>query len=331
MNREENISFCTIITADYAPYALVLHDSLCRFNKTFHFSVFLSKGGLSEAFEKEFLRRKYVQLYDFKDLQNFSYAKDLKDKYCEERHDAFRWGMKPVFINFLLESFEKVIYLDCDIYFFSDFHFLYEELNHVALLLTPHWRNSNPLVEYDNFKLNFLEGLYNAGFIGASRGAELALNWWAKMILFKCEVNTAEGFYDDQRYLDLLPVLFENTGILRHKGCNVANWNKILCNRTLNDNGEVTINNHFPIVFVHFTNSLLTGVFYKNDKLLSFHLEQYRDNLLKYSDVDIIEEFSKKVRFKKLWSEEDFTPERQTITIAKRIRSLVKKIYKKIS
>src|SRR5690606_11460054 len=136
------------------------------------------------------------------------------------------------------------------------------------LLLSPHWRSSNPVKDVKNFKLNFMDGMYNGGFVGASVGALEALAYWAELCFHNIEVNRAEGYYVDQRYLDILPTRFEGVSHIRHKGCNVANWNQVDCERVVQPNGDVLINNRYPIVFVHYTNSMLRGILKGKDKSL---------------------------------------------------------------
>lgn len=78
--------------------------------------------------------------------------------------------MKPVFISYLLENgFEKVIFTDCDIFFFNDYAFLYQELDDAAVLLTPSFMTRYPDVLENEFISLFKYGIYNAGFIGASK------------------------------------------------------------------------------------------------------------------------------------------------------------------
>ncbi len=178
--------------------------------------------------------------------------------------DAFRWSMKPVLMKYLLEqkNVHKVIYLDCDIYFFGDYDFLFDELSRNNVLLSPHWRSSDPHKDPANFAMLYTEGLYNGGFAGANDAAIPALDWWAMACDYICVVDRARGMFVDQVHLNLLPVYFENIGILKHRGCNVANWNMIECERTLSGNNpEVLITGKYPIVFIHFAGSMIRGIF----------------------------------------------------------------------
>ncbi|WP_417890147.1 hypothetical protein [Xanthomarina gelatinilytica] len=282
----------TIITKDYGHYALTLQDSLLKFIPDIHFCVFVSNGTLLEETASILKSRPHTVIYYDNDFTD-TLAKQLKEKYSSSFHDAYRWGMKPILLKKLLHiGYDKAIYVDSDIYFFNDYNFLFKELEANNLLLSPHWRSSDPNKDLSNFKLNFLDGIYNGGFIGASKGAEAALSYWAELCLFNCEVDRANGFYVDQRYLDILPTRFKGVTHIKHKGCNVANWNQVDCERILQPDGNVLINNEVPIIFIHFTSSMFRGVLIKkDDSILLENIKIYRDNLLKYSDLDVIEHF----------------------------------------
>lgn len=288
---------CTIITADYAHFALALHDSIRRFKKNISFTVLVISGELGKQPRKEMQSRGTFFILDEKVFEENEIAKSLKEKYSKTDPDAYRWSMKPVLMEFLLKDYlERVIYLDSDIYFFSDFGFLFEELRDSHILLSPHYRCSDPYVDAFNFGLNFLEGLYNGGFIGGTKKGIPALQYWASLCLYKCEKESEQGFYDDQRYLDILPVVFEGVNHIKHKGCNIANWNQIECKRSLEGN-DILINGKYPIIFIHFTKSFFNGVLTGKDQLLLPYLKEYRDTLFEYSNKDIIEEYSEKEKF----------------------------------
>lgn len=314
----------TIITKNYGHYALVLHDSLINQLKYIHFCVFISNGKLPQDIQAQLLSRPNVTIY-YEDAIKDKLAIQLKEKFAKVYHDEYRWGMKPLLLNKLLDDgYERAIYVDSDICFYSDYAFLFESLKKYNILLSPHWRCSMPDIDTINFKLNFLDGIYNGGFIGASKGGEKALNYWAELCLFNCEVNRNEGFFVDQRYLDILPTRFEGVGHIIHKGCNVANWNQVDCKRILKPNGMVLINNKWPIVFVHFTNSTLGGILLGNDKFLYPFLEQYKDALLKYNDVNIIEEFFEKEHLKN--SRREVVIEKPVATKSKFYKRFIKKL-----
>ncbi|RXP52920.1 hypothetical protein EC396_10780 [Lutibacter sp. HS1-25] len=316
-------AICTIITGNYGHYALALYDSVEQFNKNVHFYIFVSDNELSSSIQKKIEDRTNIFVLNKNDLSVFKLAQQLEQKYAINNQDAYRWGMKPIILRYLLETnYAKAIYVDCDIHFFSDFNFLFHQLNHCNILLSPHFRSSNPKNDLLNFKLNFLDGIYNGGFIGASIGGIEALNYWAELCLYNCEVNRNEGFYVDQRYLDILHSRFEGVDVIRHKGCNIANWNQDDCKRVKLDDGTILINGQFPIVFIHFTNSFFRGVLDENDELLVKYLDSYKNSLLKYDDLDVIELYYLKGKM--------MTSRSETLTISKKKVSFFKKILKKI-
>ncbi|TDP00881.1 hypothetical protein [Flavobacterium sp. 245] len=319
-------AICTIITGNYGHYALALHDSICNFNATVSFFVFVSEGNLAANILDEIKKRKGIYVLTSLDLQKSELTKQVYSKYENINQDALRWTMKPIVMSYLLQGdYESVIYVDWDIHFFSDFNFLFDELKKCNVLLSPHWRCSDPNIDLLNFKLNFLDGIYNGGFIGASKAGSEALEYWAKLCIYKCEVNRNEGFYVDQRYLDILSSRFEKIHNITHKGCNVANWNVIDCKRVKQSSGEILINDNDPIVFIHFTNSLFKGAYlWKNDEILIPYIEKYRDYILRYSTVDVIQDF--------LHKGINIKPRSESIvnTNKNNSRKIFRKIYKKI-
>ena len=196
-----------------------------------------------------------------------------------------------LFIAYLLKNgSEKVIYVDPDIYFVSDFNFLFEKLNESHILLTPHWSNIDPSANEQGLYHILLDGLFNAGFIGASEKGLDAINWWGYACHFKMEKNRELGLFDDQKYLDILPVHFDNVEILNHKGCNLAAWNFGTCKREIVD-GQLMINRQFEPVFIHFTSDTIANIINHNDKYLIPYLEEYVD-LLKKESFDLHERFN---------------------------------------
>ena len=227
---------------------------------------------------------------------NTEMAAKIADKYRVAYLDGYRWSMKSVLLSYLtnVKQINKVVYVDPDIYFYQSPAFLFEELEDSDVLLTPHWRGKIPEVNPVNFALQFQEGIYNAGFIAVNAKAQLALEWWANACLYKCEPDKEAGILDDQSYLNLLPVYFDNVKILKHQGCNVANWNRDVCKRELNDDGETIINDKYPIIFIHYTGSTIGGILKGKDDLLANHLNEYKEIIDRYVGLDNI--VSKKER-----------------------------------
>lgn len=190
-------------------------------------------------------------------------------------NDRIRWALKPLLILQLLNNYDKVIYLDNDTFFFNSSEFLWDELDRNDVLLTPHNYPRDPKKNQNWLEANFKVGLYNAGFIGVNRNAKYIMDWWADCCLYRCEKSLIRGLFDDQKYLDLIPVMHPNTKIIEHKGCNVAGWNTEVCKRIEQPDGSVLIDNKWPIVFIHFNGFTNRAIVNGEDPLLKPYFDKY--------------------------------------------------------
>jgi hypothetical protein len=265
-------TFCTIITADYYPKALALFKSIRQFNPSMGLQVLITD---NKPIAENFSVPPGIKIIPVSQLSGYSLVNDLYKKYGHIEMNFFRWSMKPVFITWLLENgFDKVLYIDCDMFFFNDYDFLFSELDTSSVLLTPHWENSDPLVDKDSFFTLFTNGFFPAGFIGVNKKGIPAMQWWANACHFMMGSHVKYGIHDDQRYLDIFPVKFETTMIIRHRGCNVGAWNYEECKREA-VNGTVLINGQFPVIFIHFDGMMIQGILRGHDELLAPHLRLY--------------------------------------------------------
>lgn len=274
---KEGVAFCTIITADYIPFALALRESILAFSDevSFHILIADEKTSLKAKIENEYPN---TTISYPEEVCCNKIGKEIYSKYYEQQISVFRWSMKPIFVSYLLKNnkYEKVIYCDADIYFFNNYDFLLNLLNEDDLLLTPHWRSSDPIIDYPNFEILYTSGLYNGGFLASNQGGIKALEWLASASLTICIKDPSKGQFFDQTHFNLLPIYFEKVRVIKHRGCNVACWNMIECVRTISDeNEQVLIANKYPVIFIHFTQSTMNGIVSGVDKLLMPHLKEY--------------------------------------------------------
>jgi hypothetical protein len=211
-------------------------------------------------------------------------AKEIINKYGKD-NDKLRWSLKPILMKHLLSQqyTDRLIYLDNDLYFYSDYTFLFELLEKHSFLLTPHHYKNNPNEEQNWLEANFRIGLYNAGFVGANKYAINTLQWWADCCLYRCEKNSFRGLFDDQKYLDIIPVIEETAHIVRHMGCNIAGWNTELCKREI-INQQILINGLYPIVFIHFNDTTIREIISGKDQILYNYYSVYITSLKKYKN-----------------------------------------------
>lgn len=196
------------------------------------------------------------------------------------RGDELRWACKPLFILHLLaQGYERVIYVDNDVFFFASPDELFGMLQSSSVLLTPHFYTCNPDAEQHWLEASFRVGLYNAGFVGVSSKGMNAMEWWAKCCAYNVRKSAWRGLFDDQRYLDLLPVIFDGIHVLKHQGCNVAGWNIEMSPRSLSDEGKLLLNGVWPLVFVHFNAFTFRTIMKGDDPFLEPYMKRYVDIL----------------------------------------------------
>ncbi|MEI9807419.1 MAG: hypothetical protein WDO16_05790 [Bacteroidota bacterium] len=230
-------------------------------------------------------------------------------------------GAEAVLLSHLLSTEDKLIYVDADIYFVGQPGFLFGELDHHSVILTPHWLSISP--ENPEHLSSLLRGGYfNAGFIGVSKKGLPAINWWAEACHFTMGKMEPEGFYDDQKYLDLIPWEFANVKALEHKGCNLAAWN-IERNKREMINGRLIIEKKYEPVFIHFSNETIKHIMSGHDKLLLPYLEKYRSELLKHH-----------VTLDHLFQHINFKPGKSSFLVLKHkllVRTRIKRLLYKIA
>lgn len=210
-----------------------------------------------------------------------SVSVSLRNRY---KGNKLRWAHKPILLSYLLnQGYDAVIYVDNDICFFSSPDFLFDLLKDKSILLSPHFYPASPLKNQIWLEANFKTGLYNAGFVGVSSKALNAMDWWASSCNYTMKKSYRRGLFDDQKYLDLFPVLFDDVEILKHRGCNVAGWNIDSSPRTIDEMGHIRIHASWPLVFVHFNYYTMQCILDGRDALLIPCWNIYHAMLVKYN------------------------------------------------
>jgi len=165
-------------------------------------------------------------------------------------------AVKPFFMEYLFKThqIDKLLYFDPDILIMQPLDTAYDLLSHFSIVLTPHILSP---INDDQLKPSEIDlmqaGAYNLGFIGLSKSATTFrfLSWWKERLYKYCFIDFARGLFVDQKWIDLVPGMFENTYILRDYAYNVAYWN--LHERKLDYNNKTYYVNGKPLVFYHFS------------------------------------------------------------------------------
>ncbi len=263
-------AFCTIITADHFPKALALFRSIRKFDDSVELHVLVADDHPVAQVPTG------MRIFSPEALMEYPLVREVHRKYAHINIDNFRWSMKPLFTAWFLENgYSRIIYADCDMFFVNDYRFLFEELANCGLWLVPHWKTLDPLEDKQAFLSLFTSGIYLAGLFGASTHGLPALKWWAQACHFMMMPAIDLGVHDDQRYLDIVPAVFDNTSIIRHRGVGIGAWNQQSSPRTASGN-DIMIAHRYPVIAIHFDREMIEGILKGHDPLLKPYLDEYR-------------------------------------------------------
>jgi glycosyltransferase involved in cell wall biosynthesis len=164
-------------------------------------------------------------------------------------------AIKPFVFSHLFRQgqSDKVVYFDPDIQLFSSGKPLLDALDDSEILLTPHLSDFLDDDRHPSDLSILQSGTYNLGFVALKRSAatEKLLAWWQGKLLRDCVVDIPRGLFTDQKWMDLVPGIFECTNIVRHPGWNVAYWN--LKHRRIDEQDGRFLVNGQTLFFFHFS------------------------------------------------------------------------------
>ncbi len=205
---------------------------------------------------------------DIPNFNSFSFQYDIME---------FNTAIKPFLMEYLLveRGFDRVFYFDPDILLFNRLDVLLDHFDGGAsLLLTPHLhRPAEGDADPDDITI-MRAGVYNLGFLGASRSAETldVIRWWMRRLHRTCINAQEQGIFVDQKFMDLAPCFAPNTHIIHNRGTNLAYWN--LAQVTFQQEGPMWTADGEPLIFFHFS-----GFDPRNQNCLSKHCRHFRKNI----------------------------------------------------
>jgi len=164
-------------------------------------------------------------------------------------------AVKPYAFEYLFRTgtFDSIVYLDPDIKLYSPMHGIVEALESANVVLTPHLTGT---LDDDRRpgEIDILRsGAFNLGFIGVARSpvSESFTAWWRRRLYDHCVVDLPRGLFVDQKWIDLVPGMFEGVAIVRDPGYNVAYWN--LSHRIVGRSQRGYEVDGRPLCFFHFS------------------------------------------------------------------------------
>ena len=163
------------------------------------------------------------------------------------------------------EEAEFFVYLDPDVFLFNPLTPIAEYMEGASIGLVPHILSAEETdIGVRLTEMSVTEhGIYDLGHLVVRNDANgLAFaDWWAKRLDRYCFNDRTRGLFTDQRWVDLVPAIFEGVRILRVPNLDVASWN--LFGRTIRQNqpsdpAAFTVDD-YPLITYHFSGTGPTG------------------------------------------------------------------------
>lgn len=231
-------SCCTITSGNYLSQAIVAIDALRHY---------------MPELDAHILVADEIDLKTQKNKMPNKHWLTVRDLPCEAavlryQGNSLRWSLKPFLLLHLLDKYEKVIYIDNDIFTCNKPTELFDRLDEWGIVITPHRRNIKPGTE--DFPFIMSDGYFNAGIVGVSNAGLKAVKWWRDACIWNCPDKPLNGLFSDQKYLDTLYIHFHHLcHMLKNPGYNVASWN-VSQNPVTSD---LLVDNEWPVIMAHLT------------------------------------------------------------------------------
>ncbi|MBI5870379.1 MAG: glycosyltransferase [Actinobacteria bacterium] len=234
---------CTIISRSHLPFARVLADSYsaCHGDRISVLVFDDVGGGFSGEGEGFDLVRPEDLPLDRRDFHTMAAIYEPRE---------LASALKPWLIDHLHgQGSDVVLYLDADM----DVYAPLDEVDALArqhgIVLTPHLLEPLPRDDLSPRETDLLmAGTFNLGFIAVAAGNGDFLSWWKERLRRDCIISPADGYFADQRWLDILPD-FIPRHVLRDPAFNVAYWN--LASRNLTFENDDFLVDGMPLRCFH--------------------------------------------------------------------------------
>jgi len=241
-------AICTIIAKNYLASARTMAESFLAFHPDLKCYV-LIVDEFDDYINPADERFEIIRLTDLgiPNLRSLCFKYDVKEL-CT--------AVKAELLDYLIrrKSIDRLLYVDPDILITGSLDGIFEKLGVYDIVLTPHLDTDYPdddLLPDDGHVLR--AGIFNLGFIGinSSENSASFIDWWKPKLVKHCVVDLANGYFVDQKFVDLAPLFFQNIFVEKDVGYNAAYWN--LHSRRLSRDHGAWLCNEGPLYFFHFS------------------------------------------------------------------------------
>jgi glycosyltransferase involved in cell wall biosynthesis len=265
MSRYDGLAACTVVSKNHLAYARVAYEAFTRHHPGARFFVLLAdrNRGEIDAAQEPF---EIVELESLAipDLPRFCFQYGILELNCACKPYALRHALQQPGVR-------TVLYLDSDTLVYRPLDEALALLDQNSIVLTPHLVAD---FEDDGKKPGerhvLLSGIFNAGFLGLRNDAPARafVEWWGRRCYDKCVSDVEHGLFVDQKWLDLVPGLFDGVRVLRNPAYNLGHWG--LTHRRLEADGEVLRVDGVPLALFHFS-----GLDVHRPGIISLHQDRY--------------------------------------------------------
>lgn len=245
-------SIFTICAKNYLAQALTLKESILKYNPEIDFYLFLADEKTDDIHDIDVIELDESWISDW---QNMAFKYNVIE---------FATSIKPFcFQKLFKQGYDKVMYLDPDIYVTHSLDAINDSLNDYSMVLTPHYNHIQTQYtgSVSEEELLFV-GIYNLGFCAIKNNqiGNKIVEWWVNRLSNKCFADKDDALHVDQKWIDFLPGFFpDDILVSHHPGINIAIWN-------LHERELVAENNKYQI------KDLITEKYYN---LLFFHFSGF--------------------------------------------------------
>lgn len=248
--EKNSVAFCTVLTRSHLEYGLVLLDSAKKHHPEADF--FILVVDFDQSIDSVV---KSEGMCNFLSLDSISILQKNDFLFQYTAFEACN-ALKSFLLRHLrnVHGYSRILYLDSDTLIYNRLDTILEQLNSCGILLTPHISSGTLNHESESNSDIFLEfGAYNAGVLGIGRlpSSNNFIDWWCKKMKSNCLDDRSRGLYVDQKYLDLVPGLFDDVFICKNIGLNVGYFN--IGNRKIDFSSGFWFIERQPLLLFHFT------------------------------------------------------------------------------
>ena len=212
------LNFITLFDKNYLSRGLALYHSLVEQCGQFALYIVAMDSETEEYFKQENMDNRTI--ISLKQIEAF--YPELVEIKKERSRAEYCWTLTPYSIQYAIKKYilESCIYIDADMFFYSNPKVLLEEAGNNSIIITEH--RYTP--EYDQAKTSGKYCVQFMFFKNDANGTE-ALEWWRQRCKEWCYARFEDGRFGDQKYLDDWITRFKGVYVPRHIGCGIASWN----------------------------------------------------------------------------------------------------------